>query len=214
MNRAAILVCALAALASPTPARASLSAPDWGEPVTLRFACGGKVEGRYRGLLGTVAAEHYAGRYDAWRTGLGLAAAPALGDSVLVFLRATAPARGVCRGFVNDALLLGRADSCTSLVLPLSAIDAVMRVDASAPDSSWTDVGERWKHAPSLFVVALQVGDTTLAAPPASIAATVRHDDAGHELAGGLILGVLVGGLLATGLVAAAFASALSHAMI
>jgi len=201
MKPASIRVCVqslIAIAAVSTPAHASLSSPDRNEPVTLVFACGRQVEGRYRGLLGTITAERYPARYDAWRSHLGLVEAPGLGDSVLVLRSSTAPARGVCRGFVNDALLLGRADGCADLVLPLAAIDAVVRVDASAPDSSWTGVRQRWKHAPSLCVVAVQVGDTTLAAPPTSIAATVRHDDPGSAMAGGLMLGVVVGGLLAS----------------
>jgi hypothetical protein len=214
MNRTAFLVCALAALVSPTPARPSLSSPDWDESVTLKFACGGQVEGRYRGLVGAIPAAKYPGRYDAWRSGLGLAAAPALGDSVLVFLRSTVPKRGVCRGFANGALLFGHADRCADLVLPLGAIDAVMRLDPSAPDSGWTGVRQLWKHAPSLCVVAVKVGDSTLAAPPTMIAATVRHHDPRGDVAGGLILGVLVGGLLAASAVAAAYASAFSHGLI
>ena len=191
---------ALAVLATSPPAHASLSSPDWNEPVTLKLAGGGQIVGRYRGLLGTIPAADYAGRYEAWRSGLGLAAAPALGDSVLVLRSSTATARGTCRGFVNDALLLGRTDSCASLVLPLGAIDAVMRVDASAPGSSWTGVRQLWKHAPSLYVVAVQVGDATLAVPPAMVAATKRKHDPGSDFAGGLVLGALVGGVIVAGM--------------
>ena len=222
MSRAAVPACrpplialVIAALATPMPAHAySLSSPEWNEHATFRLAGGGQIEGRYRGMLGTIPAADYAVRYEAWRRGFGLAAVPALGDSVLVLRSSTAPVRGVCRGFVNGALLLGRADSCSSLVLPLGAIDAVMRVDASAPDSSWTGVRKLWKHAPSLRVVAVQVGDTTLAVPATMVAATVRKHDPGGDLAAGLVLGLLIGGLVIGGAMAAATASAFAHGLI
>ena len=205
MNRASILFCvhsAIAIAALWTPAHASLSSPDWNEPVTLKLAGGGQIEGRYRGVLGTIPAAEYAGRYEAWRHGLGLAAAPALGDSVVVLRSSAGPARGVCRGFVNGALLLGRDDGCSSLVLPLRAIAAVIRIDASAPDSSWTGVRQLWKHAPSLCVVAVQVGHATLAVPPTMVSATVRKHDPGGDFAGGLMLGALVGGVIVAGMLA------------
>jgi hypothetical protein len=217
MSRSAMPACSpplialvIAALATPMPAHGySISSPDRNEPVTLKLAGGGQIEGRYRGSLGTIPAADYAGRYEAWRRGLGLAAAPALGDSVLVLLRSTTPERGVFRGFVNDALLLG-SDRGADRVLPLRTIDAVMRADASAPDSSWTGVRHLWKHAPSLCVVAVQVGDATLAVPPTMVAATVRKHDPGGELGAGLVLGALVGATLA----AVWLASAYSHGLI
>src|SRR5262249_33961362 len=168
----AVALC-LAMLALPSGALGySLTSPEWGDPVVLRLAGGPAIEGGFHGTLGSPSdAGPYSERYASWRSELGAAAAPALRDSLIVFRASGGLRRGRFGGFAGGALLLGTADSCALLFVPLKDIPAVRLADYAPADSIWTDVRERWGSAPSRYVLVLQQDFETVAVPEAEIAA-------------------------------------------
>ena len=212
LQRALLATAFVLLVPAHSPHAQSITSHSWDDPVTLQLANGRKLEGRYRGMLGRPRTEfEYAVRYERWRGELGPSLAPVLGESLVVFVRSSAPERGTFHGFVNRALLLGTADSSVRLLLPLGSIDAVLRADASEPDSSWTDVRRLWKGAPSTCVIAFQVGDTTLGVPATTSLAKGSRPGTAGDVVGGVFLGLIVGGVLASLALGAAMASAYSH---
>jgi hypothetical protein len=199
-------------------------------PITVTLSDGRRIEGRYRGTLGSATGAPYAERYAAWLDEVGSTSAPALGETLLVTRATGELLRGVFRGFADGDLLLDTGDSCSLLVVSLHA-NNVRRTDEPSMNSDWNAARMQWKSAPTPHTYLVQTDDATLAVLGASIATSSAAPDGGFTrkggsdgggsggaVAAGVIVGVLIGGLLAYALVGAAvgaaFATAFSHLLI
>jgi hypothetical protein len=204
------MVALLGTLSASTTTHAySLTSFEWNEAITLKLVDGRSLEGNYRGSLGsTPSAIAFEERYETWRQGLGATSAPALGESLLVTRGGGAPVRGGFRGFAESALLLGTADSCTFLVVPLDGKTDVRRIDEPSMGSDWIAARELWKSAPAPSVLVLKAGKRTVAVPTSMIASQSSRPSPGHGFTGGLLVGVLLGAIAGW----AASASAYGHA--
>jgi hypothetical protein len=189
-----LAVIAVAALAAAPAHARSITALDKDEPSTLELKDGRRVVGRYRSMLGSPReSADYAGRYEAWRTRLGAEPAPALGESLIVFRGSAEPARGTFRGFADRAILLGTADSCVHLVVPLDKHVAVRRTVAASTEPDWLATRGRWKSAPSLYAFALRSDEgTTFAVPTTLVAQRHKLPPTTGQRLGGLLLGAVV----------------------
>ena len=224
----ALLAVLAGLLASPCVAGAQ-SITSWSpdEHVTVRLADGRRLEGRYRGTVGSATDAPYAGRYAAWLDDVGPTSAPALGETLLVEHGQGGPLRGVFVGFADGQPLLATGDSCSFLVAWVNGND-VRRTDEPAMDSDWIAARGLWKSAPAPYVVIIETDSGSLAVQATAIVSSMsvpectgsqNHgsgggDGAAGAVAAGVILGVLIGGLLAYVAVGAAFASAFSHLLI
>ena len=202
------------ALCTPTAARAySLSTWSWNESVTLTLSDGRSIEGRYRGVFGrSLDPATYTDRYEAWRAKLGTAAPPALGETLFVARETGGQVSGALRGFANHSLLLGTDDSCVCIVVPLDK-GTMLRLGDGA-EARGTTAHRRWKSAPSLYVVALRVDDTSVAVPVSMITSRSMIPPAGSNPSVTALVGVLVAAVLLTGAALAAMASSFNHPMI
>jgi len=200
----------------PSPAHAySLTTWSWNEPITLKLTDGREIQGRYRGVFGrTSNPDTYPARYAAWRAKLGLATTPALGETLLVKGPSGDPIRGALRGFADDALMLGTGDSCICLVLPLNELAGVEPARERSPDRSAFGSPRRWKSAPSLYAVGLEVDETRVAVPVSVVESRAMLPRAGTNPTATVITGVLVFAVLLAGMAVAAAASAFSQPMI
>jgi hypothetical protein len=212
----AALAATIGVLTSPSVGRAySLTTWSWNEPVTLKLVDGRSIEGRYRGVSGrTSNPDTYTERYAKWRHKLGSVAAPALGETLLVTRAAGEPVRGSFRGFGDHALLLGTADSCLCLLLPLDQLTEVRLTSASGPDAAAFTARRHWKSAPALYAVALEGEGTSFAVPVAMVASREMLPRAGANTSGTLVAGVLVTAALLLGAAITAMNSAFSQPMI
>ena len=209
----AMLACALSA---PSLAHAySLTTWSWNEPITLKLTDGREIQGRYRGVFGRMSnPDTYPARYAQWRSNLGSAAVPALGETLLVKRAPGDPVRGALHGFADDALMLGIADSSICLVLPLNRITGVRSaLERTAAPAAFAPLS-RWKSAPSAYAVELEVDGTLIAVPVSLIESRAMLPRAGANQTATLITGVLVVAFLLTGAAIAAAASAFSQPMI
>lgn len=216
-RRARALLTVLAGLLlSPCAAGAySLTTWSWNEPVALKLTDGREIQGRYRGVFGrTSNPDTYPARYAAWRRKLGLATTPALGETLLVKGPSGDPVRGALRGFAGDALMLGVEDSCICLVLPLNEITGVEPARERSPDRAAFGSPLRWKSAPSLYAVGLQVDEALVAVPVSAVESRAMLPRAGTNPTATVITGVLVFSVLLAGMAVAAAASAFSQPMI
>jgi len=211
----AVLAATIGVLASPSVGRAySLTTWSWNEPITLKLTDGRSIEGRYRGVSGRTAnPDTYAERYAKWRHKLGSQAAPALGETLLVTRAAGEPVRGAFRGFGDHALLLGTADSCLCLVLPLDRLTEVRLASASGSDAAVFTAHRRWKSAPALYAVALEREGTSFAVPVAMVASREMLPRAGANTAVTLVAGMFVTAALLIGATIAVMNSAFSQPM-
>jgi hypothetical protein len=199
-------------------------------PTTLTLSDGRRIEGRYRGTLGSATGAPYAERYAAWLDEVGPTSAPALGETLLVTRASGELLRGVFRGFADGDLLLATGDNSFLLVETLHG-NNVRRTDEPSMNSDWIAAHKQWKSAPAPYADIVQTDDAMLAVLGASIAMSSATPDGGFTrkggsdgggsggaVAAGVILGVLIGGLLAYAVVGAAvgaaFASAFSHLLI
>jgi len=156
-----VTVVLIGAVAAPPAACASITAPDWNEPIVLKLKDGRQLSGRYHGDVGFPENVDYAERYEAWLDTFGPQAAPALGESLVVARPGAPPIRGPFRGFAEGGLLLGTADSCLDLVVPLGNHVEVRRAAEEAPDSDWLAARKLWNSAPSAYAIVLQTTDGT-----------------------------------------------------
>jgi hypothetical protein len=211
----ALFAAMLGTLSAPgTTLAYSLTTWSWNEPITLKLVDGRQLEGRYRGVSGRVSdADSYADQYAKWRAEHGADAVPALGDTLLVTPAAGEPLRGPLRGFTNKRLVLGTADSCLGVSLPLKEITQVRLAGerAAAPPFA---AHQRWKSAPSLYSVALETEGGAFDVPVWRVASQemLPHARAGSGTT--LVVGVLVAAVLLAGAAAAAMASSFSQPMI
>jgi hypothetical protein len=208
------LIVLIAALSAPTGAQAySLTRWSWNEAVTLKLVDGRAIEGRYRGVFGrTSDPATYASRYGTWRAALGAVAPPALGETLLVTRAPGESVRGPLRGFADRALLLGTDDSCICIVMPLDKHAQVRRVGVA--DAAGPAEHRRWKSAPSLYAVSLQVDGASMAVPVSMIASRSMLPAANSNPGATALVGVLVVVVLVTGAAIAAAASAFDHPLI
>lgn len=203
-------------LSSPWVAGAySLSTWSWNEPLTLKLTDGRDIAGRYRGVFGrTSNPATYSDRYAAWRAKLGSAATPALGETLLVTRAEGDPVRGALRGFADDALMLGTEDSCRSLVVPLDELAGVRPALERSPEPARFAPPRRWKSAPALYAVGLEIDGVLVAVPVSMVASRAMLPRAGSNPGVTAVVGVLVAVVLLTGAAVAAAASALNQPMI
>lgn len=212
LSSAAIAVI-LEVLSAPSTGRAySLTSYSWNEPVTLKLTDGRSIEGRYRGVFGrTSDPGHYAERYAKWRAN---AAAPALGETLVVSRASGEPVRGRLHGFADHAILLGTEDSCRLLILPLDKLTDVQRTNDDGTEAASVETLRRWRSAPSLYTVALEDEAGAFAVPVTSVASREMLPRAGGNTTATVVTGVLVAAVLLAGAAAAAMASAFAHPMI
>ena len=203
-------------LSSACVARAySLTTWSWNEPITLKLTDGRDVAGRYQGVFGrTSDPGTYVARYAAWRAKLGSGATPALGETLLVTRASGDPVGGALRGFADDALMLGTEDSCKSLVVPLDELTGVRPARERGPEPTRFAPPRRWKSAPSLYAVGLEIDGTLVAVPVSMVASRAMLPRAGSNPTATAITGVLVAAILLTGAAVAAAASAFNQPMI
>jgi hypothetical protein len=207
------LVAIVGMLTVPSLARASITSFDWNEPVALKLVDGRQLEGRFRGMLGQPTDPvDYAARYETWRSTMDVGFTPALGETLIVTRRKGASLRGPFRGFSDNFLLLGTADSCVSLVVPPGKDVQLRRVDEQARDSF--PIRQPWKSAPSLYSIALQVQGVTVAVPATKFTSRSVTPHHGSDASGALAVGVVLGVILGAVAMGAAMASAYSHALI
>ena len=210
-----VTVVLIGGLAAPPAACASITAPDWNEPIVLKLKDGRQLSGRYHGDVGFPENVDYAERYEAWLVTFGPQAAPALGESLVVARPGAPPIRGAFRGFAEGRLLLGTADSCLDLVVPLGNHVEVRRAAEEAPDSDWLAARKLWNSAPSAYAIVLQTTDGIRVAIPRTVIAKLSTvHEGGGDVAAGLVMGVIIGALIGGALAAAGWASAFWHAMI
>ena len=210
---AAIIGMFTGVLTAPSPGRASITSPDWNESVSLKLVDGRRLEGRFRGMLGKPTDPvDYATRYEAWRSTMDVAVTPALGETLVVGTIEGAAARGPFRGFSDASLLLGTADSCLLRVVPLQKQVEIHRVGEAAFDSF--PIRAHWKSAPSLYAIALQAQDVTVAVPATKFTSRSVTPHHGSNAGGALAVGVVLGAILGAVAAGAAMASAFSHALI
>jgi hypothetical protein len=211
-----VLAVIAGVLSAPSLAHAySLTTWSWNERITLKLTDGREIQGRYRGVFGrTSNPGTYPARYAEWRSNLGSSAVPALGETLLVKRGASDPVRGALRGFAEDALMLGIADSCICLVLPLNEITGVKpALERRAEPAAFAHL-RRWKSAPSAYAVGLEVDGTLIAVPVSVVESRVMLPRAGANRTATVITGALVVAFLLTGAAIAAAASAFSQPMI
>ena len=211
-----VLLAVAGLLSSPWPARAySLTTWSWNEPVTLKLTDGRDIAGLYRGVFGrTSDPATYVARYGAWRAKLTGAATPALGETLLVTRAAGDPVSGALRGFADDALMLGTGDSCRTLVVPLDEITLVRPAHERSPEPARFAPPRRWKSAPALYAVGLEIDGTLIAVPVSMVASRAMLPRAGSNPTATVVTGLLVAAILLTGAAVAAAASALNQPMI
>ena len=209
------LVAVAALLSCPWPAHAySLTTWSWNEPVALKLTDGRDLEGRYRGVFGrTSDPATYDARFAAWRARLGTAATPALGETLLVAGPSGEPLRGALRGFADAALMLGTEDSCLSLVVPLDEVTRVTPASERSPEPARFAPPRRWKSAPSLYAVGLEIDHRVVAVPVSLVASRAMLPRAGSNPTATAITGILVFAVLLTGMAVAAAASAMAQPM-
>lgn len=209
-----LLAVLIGAACTASAARAySLSTWSWNESITIKLTDGRTIEGRYRGVFGrSFDPAKYPDRYEAWRAKLGPAAPPALGETLLVAREAGGQVRGPLRGFANHALLIGTDDSCVCFVVPLDKHGEAVLVTGAA--ATGTAAHRRWKSAPSLYVVSLQVDGTSVAVPVSMVASRSMLPPAGSNPSLTPLVGVLVAAVLLSGAAIAAAASAFNQPMI
>ena len=211
-----VLAVIAGVLSAPSLAHAySLTTWSWNEPITLKLTDGREIQGRYRGVFGRASnPDTYPARYAAWRSNLGSAAVPALGETLLVKRATGDPVRGALQGFAEDALMLGIADSCIGLVLPLNEITGVKpALERGAEPAAFAPL-RRWKSAPSAYAVGLEVDGTLIAVPVSVVESRAMLPRAGANRTATVITGVIVVAFLLTGAAVAAVASALMQPMI
>jgi hypothetical protein len=211
-----VLALIAGVLSAPYLAHAySLTTWSWNEPIALKLTDGREIHGRYRGVFGrTSNPDTYPARYAEWRTNLGSAAVPALGETLLVKRAAGDPVRGALQGFAEDALMLGVADSCICLVLPLKEITGVEPALERGTEPAAFAPLRRWKSAPSAYAVGLEVGGTLIAVPVSMVESRAMLPRGGANQTATVITGVLVVAFLLAGAAIAAAASAVSHPLI
>jgi hypothetical protein len=141
----------------------------------------------------------YADRYESWRQGIGADAAPALGETLRVTCRTGPPVSGPFRGLAGQALLLGTADSCVHLVVPLDQVLEVNRDAEPGIDLGWAATNT-WPQGPSMYATAPWVDGRTVAVPVVEAATMppppAQAGSTAGSTAGGVILGVIVGGAI------------------
>ena len=213
---AAFLAALIGTLAMPAMACAyTITSFELNEPVALKLRDGRQVTGRYRGAAGSAQdSTAYPDRYEIWRGALGAQSAPTLGESLVVTRKSAGPWRGAFHGFAGCALLLGTSDSCVFLLVPLDKHVAVRRASEPVADSDWLAARKRWKSGPSMYVIAVQSDDASLAVPATMIAERAAVPRPRSSVAKGVLLGVLVGVVLASIAAAAAMASSFSEPLL
>jgi len=208
----ALFAAMLGTLSAPgTTLAYSLTSWSWNEPIKLKLTDGREIEGRFRGVLGrTSGPDSYAKQYAKWRAKHGADAVPALGDTLVVTRATGEPVRGPLRGFADKRLLLGTADSCLGLALPLKEITDVRlageRADALAAHP-------RWKSAPSLYCVTIETEGGAFAVPVSMVASREILPPSRVSSSTTAVVGVLVAVVLLAGAAAAAMASSFSQPM-
>lgn len=208
-----VFAALLGVLSRPATSHAySLTSYSYNEPITLKLVDGRNIEGRYRGTLGRTSDPNtYGERYEKWRTKHASSAPPALGETLLVTYGSGERVRGALRGFADKALLIAADDSTFCVVLPLKDVSEVRR--AGETTSSVAD-RRRWKSAPSLYAVSLQVQGQEVAVPVSVIADRSMLPRAGAHTGTTVVVGVVVAVVLLSGAALAAMASSFSQPMI
>jgi hypothetical protein len=223
-SSAALLAALAGLLSSPSLGHAyPITSFEPDAPITVTLSDGRRIEGHYRGTLGSAPGTPYAERYAAWLDEVGPTSAPALGETLLVTRASGELLRGVFRGFADGDPLLATGDSCSLLVVSLHG-NNVRRTDEPSMNSDWIAAHKQWKSAPAPYTYIVQTDDATLAVPATAIASSTPTPDccasrssgggSGGVVVAGVLLGLLVGGLVAYAAIGAAFASAFSHLMI
>jgi hypothetical protein len=184
---------------------------DRNEPVALKLRDGRQVTGRYRGVVGSARDSlAYPDRYENWRGESGPQFAPTLGESLVVTRKPAGTWRGAFHGFAGSALLLGTPDSCVFLLVPLDKHVAVRRAAEPIANPDWLTARKRWKSGPSMYVIAVQTDDASLAVPATMIVEKAALPRPRSQVVRGVLLAALVSVVLVSVAAAAAKASSFS----
>jgi hypothetical protein len=213
---APIVAAFLGTLAMPVVACAySITSFELNEPVALKLRDGRQVTGRYRGAVGAAKdSTAYPERYEDWRGASGPQSAPALGESLVVTRESAGSWRGAFGGFAGRAMLLGTPDSGVYQLVPLDKHVSVRRASEPIADSDWLAARKRWKSGPSMYVIAVQTDDASLAVPATMLAERAALPRPGSSVTRGVLVGLLIGTVLVSIAVAAALASSFSEPLL